>query len=61
MAYRYCLNTECGEALSKPTVHEAATEEQLCPSCGTNNSREWDLADLLVDLTDRVEALEGGT
>lgn len=55
-AYAYC---ECGQPMDKPTIREIVLGEQPCPSCRKDRyvDRE-ELVCLLVDLNDRVEALE---
>lgn len=58
MAWAYCSKCETG--MNEPTVEEALKNEYVCPTCGHNNFPNKSLADIVIELSQRVEALEQG-
>ena len=59
-AYAYCAR--CEAPLGKPTLRELVLNKaEDCPHCGRHRDlwhRDWELADALEDLDERITALE---
>ena len=56
MAWQYCR--KCGHGMCEPTMAEALAVSQICPECGCNHHPLKSTEDLLIELYDRVVALE---
>lgn len=59
MAWAYC--SKCEASMSEPTVEEALKNEYHCKSCGHNNFPNKSMADIVIELNERLEALEANT
>lgn len=56
-SYAYC--PACSEGLPAPTVREIITNEWNCRHCGVHQEVNEDhQQDVLIELLDRIEALE---
>lgn len=55
-SYRYCR--DCDTAMDKPTTREAVERVHPCPACNEDNSRGEDFNEFLIELSERLEALE---
>lgn len=51
----YC---KCGQNLWKPTIEEIVAQKKVCPYCGHENNPEITVAELLVQMNERIEKLE---
>lgn len=55
MAWSYC---KCGHGLMSPSVEEVAKQSQPCPECGYENDPLVSVAELLVQMNERIQKLE---
>lgn len=58
MAWTYC--SKCDASMSEPTVEEALKNEYCCKQCGHTNFPNKSMADIVIELNERLEALEQG-
>lgn len=56
MAWSSC--SKCSHELDEPTPSQVINNDYLCPSCGHNNYPNKSLAEIVLELCDRVAALE---
>lgn len=57
MSWQYC--EKCGHGLDNPTPVEVCRQEQECPACGHSNDPLKSVAELVLELVERIEVLEG--
>ena len=59
MSWRYC--EECNHKLNAPTIREIIENDKSCFTCGTSLDLSADdyQKEVLLDLLDRIELLEG--
>lgn len=59
MAWAYC--SKCNYELNEPTVEQALKNEYDCENCGHSNFPNKSMADIVIELHQRLELLEQAT
>lgn len=56
MAWTYCR--KCDTEMEEPTLREVLTYDYLCPNCGSLVDPQKSVNECIIELLERVEALE---
>ena len=56
MSWTYC--GKCDNGMDEPTLRQVLEGEYVCSICGHNNDPHMTLAEVVLTLLERVEALE---
>jgi hypothetical protein len=57
-SYAYCSHKDCGRPLSKPDAQEVIYDTWRCTAGHYNYNHTYTKDDLILDMAERLEALE---